>query len=79
MARKQTFLIAAWSEAWKENYLKLSAELQAACGEGAIALIKQVQSAGLRIKPIHPDKYKRRSPSLVLAVHWFRGKVSAHA
>lgn len=57
MARKQTFLTALWSEAWKESYAELSANRQAACDEAAIALIKQLQSSGLRVKPIHPDKY----------------------
>lgn len=57
MARKQTFLAAEWSESWKESYARLSADRQTACDEAAIALIKQVDSSGLRIKPIHPDKY----------------------
>ncbi len=57
MARKQTFLATEWSEPWKENYAKLSAERQAACDEAAIMLIKQVPSPGLRVKPIQPDKY----------------------
>jgi hypothetical protein len=57
MARKQTFLAAEWSESWKESYARLSADRQMACDEAAIALIKQVASSGLRIKPIHPDKY----------------------
>ena len=57
MARKQTFLAAEWSEPWKESYVRLSADRQAACDEAALALIKQVASPGLRIKPIHPDKY----------------------
>lgn len=57
MARKQIFLATAWSESWQESYAKLSAGLQAACDETAIALIKQTQSSGLRVKPIQPDKY----------------------
>ena len=57
MARKQTFLAAVWSESWQESYAKLSAERQAACDEAAIALIKQTQSSGLRIKPIQPEKH----------------------
>ena len=57
MARKQTFLSTEWSDPWKENYAKLSAERQAACDEAAIALIKQIFSPGLRVKPIQPDKY----------------------
>jgi len=57
MARKQTFLAAVWSDAWKESYVRLSVERQAACDDAAIALIKQNSSAGLRIKPIQPAKY----------------------
>ena|SRR5436305_1500663 len=57
MPRKQTFLTAVWSEQWKASYLELSSERQVACDEAAIALIKQVTSPGLRVKPIHPEKY----------------------
>jgi hypothetical protein len=57
MARKQTFLAAVWSDLWKESYTKLSADRQAACDDAVMALIKQVPSAGLRIKPIQPAKH----------------------
>jgi len=57
MARKQTFLAAVWSEAWKESYAKVSAERQVACDQTALALIKQISSSGLRIKPIQPSKH----------------------
>lgn len=57
MARKQPFLSAQWSEPWKAAYAQLSSDRQAACDKAAIALIKQVSSPGLRIKPILPDKY----------------------
>jgi hypothetical protein len=57
MARKQTFLTAVWSDAWKESYARLSSERQVACDEAALELIKQVSSPGLRIKPILPTKY----------------------
>ena len=57
MARRQTFLAAVWSEAWKESYARLSARQQAACDEAVIALIKQVTSSGLRVKPILPAKH----------------------
>ncbi len=56
MARKQTFLAAAWSEQWKKSYVRLSADRQADCAAAAIALIKHSSSPGLRIKPIQPDK-----------------------
>lgn len=57
MARKQTFLPAAWSDRWKESYADLSAERQRDCDGAALALIKQEVSSGLRVKPIHPEKY----------------------
>jgi len=57
MPRKQIFLTAVWSEQWKASYPELSSGRQTACDEAAISLIKQVSSPGLRIKPIHPEKY----------------------
>jgi hypothetical protein len=57
MARKQPFLTAVWSDVWKESYARLGSERQAACDEAAMALIKQISSPGLRIKPIQPAKY----------------------
>jgi mRNA-degrading endonuclease RelE of RelBE toxin-antitoxin system len=57
MVRKQTFLSADWSEAWKKSYAQLSAERQIACDQAAIALIKQINSSSLRVKPIQPEKH----------------------
>jgi hypothetical protein len=57
VARKQAFLPAFWSERWKESYAGLSAERQKDCDSAALALIKQEKSSGLRVKPIHPEKY----------------------
>jgi hypothetical protein len=57
VAEKQTFLQAVWSEVWKKSYTALSADRQRACDEAVIAVIKQTTSAGLRVKPIHPEKY----------------------
>jgi hypothetical protein len=57
MPRKQTFLTAVWSEQWKASYLELSSDRQTACDEAVISLIKQSASLGLRVKPIHPEKY----------------------
>lgn len=57
MARKQPFLNAVWSERFKESYAGLSLEKQSACDGAILALIKQQLSAGLRVKPILPDKY----------------------
>jgi hypothetical protein len=57
VAEKQTFLQAVWSEAWKKSYAALSDDRQRSCDEAAIAVIKQTTSAGLRVKPIQPEKY----------------------
>jgi hypothetical protein len=57
MPRRQTFLTAVWSEEWKASYQALSPDRQTACDEAAITLIKHGDSPGLRIKPIHPEKY----------------------
>lgn len=57
MGKKQAFLAAEWSERWQDSYPKLSADRQVACDEAAMSLIKQSNLPGLRIKPIHPDKY----------------------
>jgi len=57
MPHKQASLTAVWAEQWTAGYLKLSPDRQNACDEAAMALIKQVPLPGLRIKPIHPDKY----------------------
>ena len=57
MAVKQTFLQAVWSEVWKKSYAALSTDHQRACDEAAIAVIKQTTCAGLRVKPIQPEKY----------------------
>ena len=57
MAQKQTFLQAVWSEAWKKSYAALSGDRQRSCDEAAIAIIKQMASPGLRVKPIQPEKY----------------------
>ena len=57
MPRKQVFLDARWSEQWKASYARLSHDRQVSCDEAAVALIKQISSPGLRVKPIQPEKY----------------------
>lgn len=57
MPKRQPFLSAFWSKQWEESYAALSADRQAACDRTVIELIKQASSSGLRIKPIHPEKY----------------------
>jgi hypothetical protein len=57
MGRRQPFLNARWTERWKQSYARLSADRQTACDQAALALIKQTELPGLRIKPILPDKF----------------------
>jgi hypothetical protein len=57
VAQKQRFSPAVWSDRWIESYASLSLERQKACAGAALELIKQGSSSGLRVKPIHPDKY----------------------
>ena len=54
---KPNFLAAFWTERWKASYVRLSIEQQRYCDRAVMALIKRESSPGLRIKPIHPDKY----------------------
>lgn len=56
MARKQTFLRAQWSKVFSASYARLSTEQQKRCDEAMLALIKQQDLPGLRIKPILPSK-----------------------
>ena len=57
MARKQPFLVAFWSEQWKESYASLLTDRQTSCDRAAMALIKRDFPPGLRVKPILPDKH----------------------
>lgn len=57
MPRGQAFLNAVWLEDWKASYGALGFDRQKACDHAAMALIKQEPLPGLRVKPIHPDKY----------------------
>ena len=56
MARRQSFLAAAWATTWQESYARLSADRQRGCDQAAMALIKQDTGVGLRVKPILPEK-----------------------
>ena len=56
MARP-AFLSASWSESWKASYASLPADRQASCDRVILALIKGIDSAGVRVKPILPDKH----------------------
>jgi hypothetical protein len=57
MPGRQTFLAAQWSERWKKSYTRLGPERQAACDRAVLALIKNRELPGLRVKPIRPEKY----------------------
>ena len=57
MSRRQPFLNVVWLEDWKASYTRLAADRQKACDASTLALIKQNETPGLRIKPIQPEKY----------------------
>ena len=57
MARKQTFRSAQWSEAFRERYASLQQDQKKGADKVIIALIKDEITGGMRVKPIHPDKY----------------------
>jgi hypothetical protein len=57
VARRKTFLGAAWSKRWDKSYVKLSSDRQKGVDKVAIALIKQEVTPGMRVKPIEPEKY----------------------
>ena len=51
------FPTAVFSDRFKASYARLSAEKQRDCDQSVLSLIKGLESAGLRIKPIQPDKH----------------------
>ena len=61
MARKQTFLAAAWSKQYQKSYADLQPAEQRAADKVAIALMKRAPTPGMRVKPIEPDKYYREA------------------
>lgn len=50
-------MAAEWSKSFESSYARLNPDRQKACDKAIIALIKRQSSPGLRVKPIHPDKY----------------------
>jgi hypothetical protein len=61
LARKQTFLAAAWSEQYQKSYADLQHAEQQGADKVAIALMKREPTPGMRVKPIEPDKYYREA------------------
>ena len=57
MAPAAPFPTAVFSERFKASYSRLSAERQRDCDQAVLALLKGLESPGLRIKPIQPDKH----------------------
>jgi hypothetical protein len=51
------FPTAVFSDRFKESYSRLSAEKQRDCDQAVLSVIKGLESPGLRIKPIQPDKH----------------------
>jgi hypothetical protein len=48
---------ALFGEQWWESYGRLSPDRQSSCDRAVMALIKGMQSAGLNVKPILPEKH----------------------
>ena len=57
MAPALPFPTALFSERFKASYSRLSAEKQRDCDQAVLAPMKGLESPGLRIKPIQPDKH----------------------
>ena len=57
MAPAPPFPTAVFSDRFKASYVRLSAEKQRDCDQAVISLIKGLESPGLRVKPIQPDKH----------------------
>ena len=49
--------IATWTEKWWRSYARLPADRQASCDRAVMALIKGIETSGLNVKPIQPDKH----------------------
>jgi len=54
---RPAFLSASWSDSWKASYASLPSDRQASCDRVILALIKGVDSPGIHVKPILPDKH----------------------
>ena len=48
---------ALWTEQWWESYARLPLERQASCDRALMALLKGIDTPGLHVKPILPEKY----------------------
>jgi hypothetical protein len=57
VAPSPLFPTAIFSYRFKASYTRLSAEKQRDCDQAVLSLIKGLESPGLRIKPIQPDKH----------------------
>ncbi len=57
MKPRTRFLPAVFVGRWNESYANLIADLQTASDRAVVELIKQQYSSGLRVKPMHPEKY----------------------
>lgn len=57
MPQRQKFLAAEFSRRFERSYGKLTVAQQNGVDKAVIALLKRTPTAGMRIKPIQPDKY----------------------
>jgi hypothetical protein len=56
---------AVWTDQWWDSYSSLAADRQASCDRVAMVLIKGIDTPGLNVKPILPDK------------HYLEGRISS--
>jgi hypothetical protein len=61
VARKKQFLGAEFSDRFRASYARLSLERQKNADKVILALIKGETTPGMRIKPIHSDKYNHEA------------------
>jgi hypothetical protein len=56
LTRRTAVASATWTKQWWQSYGKLPADRQASCARAALALIQGIDTPGLNVKPILPDK-----------------------
>ena len=56
MTRRTAVASTTWTKQWWQSYAQLPPDRQASCDRAAMALIKGIDTPGLNVKPILPDK-----------------------
>jgi hypothetical protein len=57
MTRRRKFLAAEFSKRFEKSYAGLTAAQQNGVDKAVMALLKRSPTPGMRIKPVHPDRY----------------------